>query len=66
VPSGISVSKFAQGFGKPRMIAVTKNGFVYVTRREPGDCLLLLDKNGDGQADEQRIVAVLVQREMAS
>ncbi|MCW5982244.1 MAG: sorbosone dehydrogenase family protein [Bryobacteraceae bacterium] len=57
VPPGFRVSKFAEGLGKPRIIAVAEDGAVYVTRREPGDALLLMDKNGDGVADEQKTVA---------
>ena len=33
------------------------DGSVYVTRPEAGDCLLLRDTNGDGQADQQTVVA---------
>src|SRR5256885_2572601 len=55
VPNGFSVSVFAEGLGKPRMLAVADDGAVYVTRREPGDILVLKDTNGDGRADEQRV-----------
>ena len=54
VPNGFSISVFAENLGKPRMLAVADDGSVYVTRREPGDVLVLRDTNGDGRADEMR------------
>jgi glucose/arabinose dehydrogenase len=57
LPPGFSISKFAEKLEKPRMLAVAEDGAVYVTRRESGDCLLLIDKDGDGRADEQKVVA---------
>lgn len=56
-PAGFEIHRFATGLGKPRMIAVAEDGAVYVTRREPGDCLLLRDTDGDGKADQQTVVA---------
>src|SRR3954469_3438977 len=55
VPAGFRIAKFAEGLGKPRILAVAEDGAVYVTRREPGDILVLKDTNGDGRADEQRV-----------
>jgi glucose/arabinose dehydrogenase len=57
VPSGFRVSRFADGLGKPRMLAVSPAGHVYVTRRETGDVLLLHDADGDGRADVRHVVA---------
>lgn len=57
VPAGFRIDKFADGLEKPRMLAVTADGSVYVTRREPGDCILLKDTDGDGRADQRRVVA---------
>jgi glucose/arabinose dehydrogenase len=51
---GVRVSVFADGLGKPRMIAVAPDGDVYVTRREPGDLWLLRDADGDGRAEVKR------------
>lgn len=51
VPEGFSVQPFAQGLGNSRIIAVSDQGFVYVSRREEGDVLLLKDEDGDGKAD---------------
>ncbi|WP_313199589.1 YbhB/YbcL family Raf kinase inhibitor-like protein [Rhizobium sp.] len=52
VPEGFSVQPFAQGLGNSRIIAVSDQGFVYVSRREEGDVLLLKDDDGDGRADK--------------
>jgi len=57
VPDGFHVTRFATGLGKPRMLAVAADGSVYVTRREPGDVLLLRDRNGDGKAEPPVTVA---------
>ena len=52
LPEGFSVMPFAQGLGNARMIAVSDKGFIYVSRREEGDVLLLKDEDGDGKADK--------------
>lgn len=52
VPEGFSVQPFAQGLGNSRIIAVSDQGFVYISRREEGDVLLLKDEDGDGKADK--------------
>lgn len=52
VPEGFSVQPFAQGLGNSRIIAVSNQGFVYVSRREEGDVLLLKDEDGNGKADK--------------
>ncbi|MET0173899.1 MAG: YbhB/YbcL family Raf kinase inhibitor-like protein [Agrobacterium vaccinii] len=51
LPEGFSVEPFAQGLGNSRIIAVSDKGYVYVSRREEGDVLLLKDEDGDGKAD---------------
>jgi Raf kinase inhibitor-like YbhB/YbcL family protein len=51
LPDGFKVQSFAKGLGNSRIIAVSKKGDVYVSRREEGDVLLLKDANGDGKAD---------------
>ncbi|MGE6528451.1 PQQ-dependent sugar dehydrogenase [Pseudomonas sp. NPDC077382] len=48
---------FAEGLVNPRMLAVHDSGTVYVTRRKLGDVLMLRDTDGDGRADERRVVA---------
>lgn len=58
LPEGFAIHKWATDLGHPRMLLVTPAGHVYVTRRDPGDVLLLSDANGDGRADgEAKIVA---------
>ncbi|MFC7208456.1 PQQ-dependent sugar dehydrogenase [Comamonas endophytica] len=56
VPAGFSVSVFAKDLKNVRWLVVAPNGDVYASRREQGDVLLLRDTNGDGKADEQKIV----------
>ena len=52
LPEGFKAMPFAQGLGNARIVAVSDQGFIYVSRREEGDVLLLKDENGDGKADE--------------
>ena len=54
LPAGFSVNVFAEGLGKPRMLEVADDGSVYVTRREPGDVVVLRDTNSDGRSDDIR------------
>jgi quercetin dioxygenase-like cupin family protein len=63
VPSGFRVNVFAQGLGKPRMMAVAEDGTVYVTRPESDDVLALRDSDGDGRADEPRTVVADLKKE---
>jgi glucose/arabinose dehydrogenase len=57
VADGFTLTVFARGLGAPRMLAVTPDGKVYVTRRgENGDVLLLRDTDGDGVAEAPRTV----------
>jgi glucose/arabinose dehydrogenase len=65
LPSGFTVTLFAQGLPTPRHIAVRDNGDVFVTLRsgqakirpteEPGGIAALRDSNGDGMADVSTI-----------
>lgn len=57
VPAGFKVGVFAKDAGNVRIIHTRPNGDVYVSRRLQGDLLLLSDRNRDGVADEQRVVA---------
>jgi len=54
-PDGFTVQPFAKGLGNARIIAVSEQGYVYVSRREEGDVLLLKDVDGDGSADNAPI-----------
>jgi len=55
LPDGFKLSKFAEELSNTRMLAIGDDAGrrLYVTRREQGDCLLLRDENGDGQADDK-------------
>ena len=44
--------------GNSGIIAVSDQGFVYVSRREEGDVLLLKGENGDGKADKTPVQVV--------
>jgi glucose/arabinose dehydrogenase len=61
VPTGFAVNKFAEGVGKPRMMAVTSAGHVYVSDRDAGTVTLLQDTNNDGVAERKQVVATLKQ-----
>jgi len=61
VPAGFAVNKFAEGVGKPRIMAVTSAGHVYVSDRASGTVTLLQDTNNDGKADRQQVVATVRQ-----
>lgn len=39
------------------MMAVAPDGTVYVTRRNTGDLVALMDRDGDGVSDERRVAA---------
>jgi glucose/arabinose dehydrogenase len=56
VPPGFTISTFADGLDAPRMMAVSADGTVFVTRPSPGDVLALEDTDADGVADSQRPV----------
>lgn len=56
VPDGFKVSVAAQGLGKPRMMAFSDQGHLYITRRDQGDVLQLIDKDGDGAFEELHTV----------
>ncbi len=56
-PVGFAVSVFAKDLKNVRWMQVAPNGDVYASRREQGDVLLLRDADGDGAADQRRIVA---------
>jgi glucose/arabinose dehydrogenase len=51
VPSGFTVTYFAQGLGGVRFMAVAPDGAVYATQPGKGRVVRLADANGDGVAD---------------
>jgi len=56
VPSGFQIQVFAKLDGSPRMMVVAEDGSVYITRRDPGDVLRLVDADGDGVAESQETI----------
>lgn len=56
LPAGFSIAKYAE-ITNPRMLAVSPDGTVYVSQRDPGTLTMLKDTNGDGAADIQKVVA---------
>ncbi|ARK09330.1 PQQ-dependent sugar dehydrogenase [Fibrella sp. ES10-3-2-2] len=59
VPAGFTIAKYADSLGKPRQLAVSPAGHVYVTNRETGTVTLLRDTNADGKADQKQVVATI-------
>ena len=57
LPQGFSLAVFARELVNPRVLAVSQDGHVYVSRRAENDVLLLKDTDGDGRADEKISVA---------
>jgi glucose/arabinose dehydrogenase len=57
LPAGFRIEVFADGLINPRVLAVSKDGTLYATRRSVGDVIMLKDRNGDGKADTVKTVA---------
>ncbi len=49
VPAGFTITKYAEGLDKPRMMAVAPNGDVYVSNRVAGTITLVRDANRDAK-----------------
>ena len=58
-PSGERITVFARDLGNARMLAVTADGSVLLTRREEGDLLRLRDADGDGVAETRETVLAM-------
>lgn len=56
-PPGFHFTLFAQGFQKPRLMAVAGNGDVFLTDTRAGIVYALPDRNGDGKADAKIVFA---------
>lgn len=60
VPTGFAVAKFAEGLGKPRILAINTNSDIYYSDRVAGTVTLLKDTNGDGVSDSKQTVATIL------
>jgi glucose/arabinose dehydrogenase len=54
LPDGFRINVFRKGLGNARMLLVSDEGRVYVTRMKEGKVTLLDDANRDGVADKQK------------
>ncbi|RTR27098.1 sorbosone dehydrogenase family protein [Deinococcus radiophilus] len=51
-PEGFRVTLYAEGFDKPRLMAVAENGDIFLSDPNAGAVYVLPDRNADGVADE--------------
>ncbi|HNR14666.1 MAG TPA: PQQ-dependent sugar dehydrogenase [Thermodesulfobacteriota bacterium] len=56
LPPGFIVTTFAKDLGAPRMMAVSDDGTVYITRQDSADVIALQDADGDGKAEAPQVV----------
>jgi glucose/arabinose dehydrogenase len=61
VPEGFTVTLFAEGFGHARWLAAGPAGAIYLAEPRAGQVWLLRDGDGDGRAEERRVVAAGLQ-----
>ncbi len=57
VPPGYTIGIAARDLGNARMVAVARDGTVYITRRAEADLLMLKDRDGDGAYEVKQVVA---------
>lgn len=56
-PPGFAISVFASGLEGPRLMAFSPDGVLHVAERAGGRVVALEDRDGDGRAEEPRVVA---------
>ncbi len=56
LPPGFGISLYAENLGRPRFMAYSPEGVLYVTDQGSGRVLALPDTNADGVADETEVV----------
>lgn len=56
-PAGFSVVPFATGLADPQALAIAPSGIVLVAEAAPGRITVLIDRSGDGLADERHVLA---------
>ncbi|GGQ99704.1 PQQ-dependent sugar dehydrogenase [Deinococcus ruber] len=57
VPAGFSATLYAQGFQRPRLMAVAPNGDVFLSDMRAGKVYIIADRNHDGRADSNVVYA---------
>lgn len=57
VPAGFSATLYAQGFQRPRLMAVAPNGDVFLSDMRAGKVYLIADRDHDGRADANVVYA---------
>ncbi|WP_060635748.1 PQQ-dependent sugar dehydrogenase [Pyrinomonas methylaliphatogenes] len=57
MPPGFKIDTYAEGFKRPREIALAPNGDVFVADSEAGQIIILRDANGDGKPDQRFVFA---------
>jgi len=57
VPQSFAVNVFARDLGHPRMLATGDDGTIYVSRPDTSDVVALKDGDGDGRAEQKRVMA---------
>ena len=57
LPAGFEIAVFAEGLNDPRMMAIGPDGQLYVAERGAGRVVRLADRDGDGVADDEDVVA---------
>lgn len=57
LPPGFTIKPYAQGFDKPRLMALAPGGDVFLTDTKTGQVWALQDRNGDGVLDDKTVFA---------
>ena len=57
VPPGFTATLYAQGFARPRLMALAPGGDVFLSDMRAGKVYVLPDRNGDGRADSKLVYA---------
>ncbi|WP_425147380.1 PQQ-dependent sugar dehydrogenase [Deinococcus sp.] len=57
VPPGFTATLYAQGFARPRLMALAPNGDVFLSDMRAGKVYVLADRNRDGKADGNLVYA---------
>lgn len=57
VANGVAVNLFTTGLNQPYALAVDERGVLFVSVPKVGQVVALIDKDGDGVAEETRVVA---------